>query len=216
MENPDHGTFFTLPKEILPVPHDRLDGSLKLFSRPVEGQLQRVPLTLTDLLRQLLPQPDRLPVHDFHMVAAPDPGLPGRGPLFHQSDGAVIRGIPDHKHPHKNEQGKENIREGTGGNDQKTGEQRLVVEGTGLILRRQSLLGILTDHFDIAAQGNGRKAVLRLTDLLPGQPGTEAERKLFDPHMERFGDKEMSQLMDEDENAQNNNKGNCAGQHNGL
>src|SRR4051812_16474834 len=73
-----------------------------------------------------------------------------------------------------------------------------------LELRRKRLLAVLTEEFHVSAERDHGNTPLSLAILTLPDHGSEPDRECFSLHVEKLGEKEVSQLMDDHQRSQNN------------
>jgi hypothetical protein len=72
---------------------------------------------------------------------------------------------------------------------------------TGLLRKSCGIGVILAEHLHVAAEREGRDAVIGAAAREPEEPRAEAEREDLDLHARPLGDEEVPQLVDEDQDA---------------
>ena len=120
-------------------------------------------------------------------------GLEGTA-IGKSGDGGVIKGLriavqhqQDHKTRHK-------VHKRTGGKNQQSGPEPLVVQGVGIIR-----ILILALHGAKAAAGDGAERIQCIALLLFPQGGPHADGKFIDGHAAGFGRQKVTQFMDGDQ-----------------
>ena len=97
------------------------------------------------------------------------------------------------------------VHPGTGEDDEEAGEERLAVEGLGRIHGRPrpalERVLVVAHHLHVAAHGNGGDAVLGFFAPVAPEHGPEADGEPFHAHAAETRHHEMSQLVDDDEDA---------------
>src|SRR6188472_851417 len=59
-------------------------------------------------------------------------------------------------------------------------------------------------HLDVSAERNCADAVIRIAVAVPDEARPETHRECFDLDLEEFGDEKMTQFVDDDDDAKNN------------
>ena len=201
----DHGALDLFAEDVLVFGHHR---------RGIEGKLGAVALDdeLNVLSRRVFQYDYRNILPRLHRFA-----LDGNDPVsLHQAcglSGGVLHHLSHHRRDGRdsrpadhdiNHDSEQEVEHRACGHDQGTGPQTLFRERAGGIDGREcvSLLGrVLSEHLDIPAERNGRYPVLCLADAPSHEGGPEAERKLQDADAVCLCQEEVSELMDENQNA---------------
>ena len=77
----------------------------------------------------------------------------------------------------KDEKGQEKVEAGTRGDDEKFTAEALMRKRSTFVVRRERVGFLLSEQFDVAAQGNRGHEVFRFTDLAAEQLRSKAKRK---------------------------------------
>src|SRR4030095_6417537 len=127
---------------------------------------------------------------------------------------------PDRPRPHRaahgrqddaeDDRGQDEVHPGPGEHDQKPGPQRLErerllgIEGGGAAPFQRALLA---HHLHVAAHRNGRQAVLGLLATPAQEHRAEADREALDADAGRSGHEEVTELVDQDQDANDDDEG---------
>ena len=70
------------------------------------------------------------------------------------------------------------------------------------------LIRIFTKHFHVSTQRKGGYHILCLTNYSADEFWSESQGKFQHPHTKKLGEDKMTEFMDKDENAKDDNEGN--------
>ena len=138
----------------------------------------------------------------------------GRRTRSHLADGRLDDiGAGKCKNTEKNNDGQKYIEQWAGRHDQDPFGNVFVGKRDGDISGRHLGIRILTDHFDIAAQGDGGKTVISDTDFFAEKPRSKTQGKFLHPDSEQAGNNKVAEFVEKNQHTQNDNKSKYIGSH---
>ncbi|VTR70649.1 hypothetical protein DESC_820009 [Desulfosarcina cetonica] len=178
------------------------------------GDVHRCPLVGGDQAVDVAPGGHGLAVNGDDFVAGANTSLGRRTFGDHLVDHRPdVLGADEEEKSEVDDHGQKQVEAWPGGHDQDALENMFVGERKGNQVRINLNVRLIAHHLDIAAQRNGGNPVVGDSNGFPEYAGTKPQGEFFDAHTKKPSHQEMTQFMEKNQNAENDDKGKNAGGH---